>query len=404
LALPIGPIACAPLVTVSEDDFVYRAIGRIERHRIRHLGVVDASGRLVGAVTTRNLLRHRATTAIVLGDEIDTAASSAALAAAWAKLVPMGRSLTAEDVDPRQTAAVISTEVCAITARAAALAEARMATEGLGPPPVPYAVLVLGSAGRGESLLAADQDNAIVFREGQPGGPADRWFETLGRHMTATLDEAGVPLCKGGVMARNAEWRRNVAGWHATIDGWIRRQRPADLLNTDIFFDAVPVHGDLSLGEEIIAAAWTRAHASAPFVKLLSELAREGRAPFTLLGNIRTDQDGRVDLKRAGLMPIFTGARVLALRHGLRRRSTPERLTALAERGAASPAEVERVIAAHRVLLGALLGQQLVDAERGVPLSPRIELQRLDRAGRDSLKEALHSVATITDMVGEGRF
>ena len=62
--------------------------------------------------------------------------------------------------------------------------------------------------------------------------------------MSDILDAAGVPFCKGGVMAKNREWRKSVADWRATIDGWVRRQRPADLLNVDIFFDAVPVHGD----------------------------------------------------------------------------------------------------------------------------------------------------------------
>ena len=116
-------------------------------------------------------------------------------------------------------------------------------SEGLGPPPVPYAVLVLGSAGRGESQLAADQDNAIVYAQGSEGGPEDRYFEALAGHMSGILDAAGVPLCKGGVMARNRDWRKSVADWQATIDGWVRRQRPQDLLNVDIFFDAVPVHG-----------------------------------------------------------------------------------------------------------------------------------------------------------------
>ena len=70
----IDAIMKAPLQTVAEDAFLYRAIGRIERLGFRHLGVDDAAGEIVGAVTTRNLLRHRATTAIMLGDEIDSAA------------------------------------------------------------------------------------------------------------------------------------------------------------------------------------------------------------------------------------------------------------------------------------------------------------------------------------------
>ena len=46
----------------------------------------DAAAELTGAVTTRNLLRHRATTAIVLGDEIDSARSAAGLAQRGRKL------------------------------------------------------------------------------------------------------------------------------------------------------------------------------------------------------------------------------------------------------------------------------------------------------------------------------
>ena len=45
-----------------------------------------------------------------------------------------------------------------------------MLIEGHGAPPCPYAMLVLGSGGRGESLMAPDQDNAIVFAHGEPEG------------------------------------------------------------------------------------------------------------------------------------------------------------------------------------------------------------------------------------------
>ena len=75
LSAPIGTVAKAPLQTLPDDAFLYRAIGRIERLGFRHLGVTDATGEIVGAVTTRNLLGHRATTAIVLGDAIDSASA-----------------------------------------------------------------------------------------------------------------------------------------------------------------------------------------------------------------------------------------------------------------------------------------------------------------------------------------
>src|SRR5690606_39165496 len=162
MSRPIDEFASRPLHTVSQDAFVYRAIGCMDRLSIRHLGVVDRNGALVGALTTRNLLRHRAATAMMLGDQIDSAPGVPALAQAWAQLPHMAEMLLEEEVDARVVSSVISSEICAIARRAALMAEQRLAEAGRRGPPVDYALMVLGSAGRGESLLAADQDHAIV--------------------------------------------------------------------------------------------------------------------------------------------------------------------------------------------------------------------------------------------------
>lgn len=403
LAKPLAEVMSKPLHTIYEGAFLYRAIGRIERLGIRHLAVRDGSGAIIGAVTTRNLLRQRATTAIMLGDEIDSAPDTVTLGRAWAKLALMAKGLIEEDVDPRTVAAVISSEICVLTRRATQLAEAAMSSDGWGGAPCRFAVLVLGSAGRGESLLAADQDNAIVYEKGEPGGAEDLWFEELGKRLADILDAVGVPYCKGGVMAKNAQWRMSHARWKETINGWVRRQRPEDLLNVDIFFDGVPVYGDFVLGESIWLHAYDVGHRAPDFQKLLSELARQWHAPITLFGGIKVDDSGRVDLKKGGLMPMFTGARVLSIRHDVRTRSTPDRLRAVVAKGVGSAAEVEKAIEAHKLILGAMLGQQLADTEQGIPLSPRVDPERLGKIGKADLKQALSRAETVVDMVAEGR-
>lgn len=404
LTKSLAEIMSKPLQTVPEDAFVYRAIGRLDRIGFRHLGVEDTRGKIVGALTTRNLLRHRATQAIMLGDEVESATTVAGLGAAWAKLPLMARSLIAEDVDPRTISAVISSEIREITRRAAELAEAKLAADGRGPPPCTYAVLVLGSAGRGESLLAADQDNAIVYETGAEGGAEDRWFEALGIEMCQTLHEVGVPLCKGGVMARNRAWRMSLADWKATTDSWVRRQNPQDLLNIDIFYDGITAHGGVALGEAVWNHAYDRGHRAPDFLKLLTEVARQRSPAFTLFGNIRIDEKGRIDLKRAGLMPIFTCARVLSIRHDVRARSTPDRLGGVAGRGIGSEQEIDEIIEAHRTILGAILNQQLADAEDGSPLSSRVNPDRLGKIGKRRLATALGKVDAVIDLVSEGRF
>ena len=403
LAIRVGGVATTPLQTVSEHAFVYRAIGRLNRLGLRHLGVRNAQGEIIGALTPRNLLRQRATSAIMLGDEIDNAPTVADLGRAWAKLPLMANSLLEEDVEPRTIAAVISSEICVMTRRAAQMAEARMLEAGKGPPPVKYCVLVLGSGGRGESLLAADQDNAIVYETGAPGGPEDLWFEAMATHMTAILDEVGIPFCKGGVMAKNTLWRHSLQDWFTQIDGWVRRQKPEDLLNVDIFYDGIPVHGDNALGEAIWGHAYQAGSRSPDFVKLLTIHAGEGRAPFTLFGGIKTDDTGRVDIKKNGLMPIFTSARALSIRHDVRQRSTPERLRGVNALGIGSTEDVETLINAHQGILGAMLAQQLSDTEQGIPLSTRVDPERIPKKAKAALVEALKKVSLATDMANEGR-
>jgi DNA polymerase-3 subunit epsilon/CBS domain-containing protein len=397
----VGSIAKAPLLGVEESDFVFRAIGRMERLGIRHLAVRRGS-EVVGALTPRNLLRNRATQSIVIGDAIAGAETASELASCWAETPRMARALLAETVSARLIANVLSADICGLTQRAAELAEHAMRTAGRGAAPAAYCVLVLGSAGRGESLLAADQDNAIVFEAGEPGGDADRWFAEMAGHMNEILDQAGIPLCKGGVMARNDAWRRSRHGWDELVTSWVRRQKPEDLLNVDIFFDAVAVHGNGQMADDLLARAGERARHSPDFLMMLTELARQWRAPFTLLGGFQK-VNGRVDCKKSGLMPIFTGARVLALRHGVAARSTQERLKGVQERGAASPDAIARILEAQEVLMRHVLQQQIIDGARGVKLSPNVDVDRLGKEERRELKDALQAVREIVDLVSEGR-
>ena len=114
------------------DAFVYRAIGRMNRLKTRHLGVIDESGSMVGALSARDLLRLRASEAISLGDEIDDAADAQALALAWAKLPQVSESLRAESLSGRDIAEVISRELGALTRQATVIAERIMRERGEG--------------------------------------------------------------------------------------------------------------------------------------------------------------------------------------------------------------------------------------------------------------------------------
>jgi len=397
LAMPVEQLMSKPLEAIPADAFVYRAIGRMSRLKVRHLGVVDEEGGVIGALSARDLLRLRASEAVTLGDEIDAAQDVHALAAAWAKLPQVAASLLAEDVSARDVAAVISRELGALTRQAAIIAEARMRSAGAGGPACPYAVAVLGSAGRGESLLAMDQDNALVFAEGAPDGPADKWFAQLGAHIADILHEVGVPYCQGGVMAKNPQWRGSLATWRERVGDWIGRSNPQDLLSVDIFFDMRPVHGDGRLCTELWSGAFDAARGQVGFAKLLGEAAGAVESGLGLFGRFKTDR-GRIDLKKAGLFGIVTAARVLAIRHHVVERSTPARLAGIEALGLGAESDLGALIEAQATFLDLLLAQQIVDIESGMAPTNAVAVKRLSARDRDRLRVALEAVRHVDDL------
>jgi DNA polymerase-3 subunit epsilon/CBS domain-containing protein len=378
----------APVQGVARGELLYRALARMDQAGFRHLCVLADDGRALGMLSQRDLLRHRARGASMLGVALDEAQDGAGLAAAYGGVPRIAEALLAEGVTAVDVARVISDALRNATARAAHIALGR-----LGPAPARWCLFVLGSAGRAESLLAADQDHALVH----DGTPADdAWFAGLGEAIASLLDEAGIPKCKGGVMAANPQWRGNLADWHARIEGWLRRARPQDLLDVDIFFDLLPVAGETALAQTLYADALAAAASAPAFLALMTHSVSEMSPSLGAFGGLRT-RNGRVDLKRGALLPLVGVARVLALGLGSDERSTPGRLHAALAAGRMAPGDAARLVELHASLLDLVLRQQLADLDEGVRPSARVATGPLGRRRRLMLARDLRA---LRDMLG----
>ena len=116
-----------------------------------------------------------------------------------------------------------------------------------------------------------------------------------------------------------------------------------------------------------------------------------------MLGGIRTE-NGRIDLKRAGLFGIVTLARVLAIRHRLLERSTPARLAAAKALGR-SEDDLTALTAAQADFLDLILSQQLVDIANGLPPSNKVEVKRLSRERRARLRASLGVPSAVSKIL-----
>lgn len=393
---PVGDYLTRPVAFVRENAFVYMALGRMDRMNIRHLAAIDDRERVVGLVTARGLLKLRAAETLKIGDAIRVAEDAAGLAIAREQLPVLVDNLFAEGLSAVQVAAVISSVYADMTRRAAQVAAAALeADPAFGPAPARWAVLVLGSGGRGESLLAPDQDNAIVH-----AGTADDdpWFAEVGQRMTTLLDAAGLPFCKGGVMASNRLWRRSLTEWQADLDRWVARPEPENLLRVDIFFDFVPVFGDADLAARLREDAMARASSSPLFLRMMAAQLDDIHPPLGLFGRLRTE-NGRVDLKRGGLFPLVAGARVMALHQAIPATGTGERLSILLERGILPEADIQPLLAAQEGLARVILRQQVDDLKAGREPGTRVDPKRFSPAERQQVVTAVKQCNRLKQMM-----
>ncbi len=107
-----------------------------------------------------------------------------------------------------------------------------------------FAFIVLGSEGRREQTLTTDQDNAIIYADDLSVDEVAK-IEAFSVVLIDALIEIGVPACPGGIMAKNAFWRRSFSEWEEILKRWLTNPLPENILNGSMFFDLRTIYGDL---------------------------------------------------------------------------------------------------------------------------------------------------------------
>ncbi len=392
----VSELMTTPVAGMDGEEMLYRGLARMDRMGIRHLCVSDHQGLAVGVVSQRDLLHHRARAEMVIDDALEHAADTTELALAFSRIPQAAEGLVSEGLGGVDVARVVSRELRAVTGRAAELAIEHLENAGRGGPPAPWCLFVLGSGGRGESLLSADQDNALIH----DGAEADDgWFAKFGALVADFLDEAGLPRCTGGVMAANPHWRGTQAAWRERAENWVQRARPEDLLNVDIFFDLRPAAGDYALANHLHKMAVETASRSRPFLNLMAQSVEQVAPRFRMFGR-PVLKDGRRNLKRDGLLPTVSLARSMALRVGSTARATPERIADAVNAELIGERDGASLIDIHGQLLTYILRQQLTDIHQGVRPSSGVAPKLLSRAERKRLNAGLKNLESI---VGDAR-
>jgi signal-transduction protein with cAMP-binding, CBS, and nucleotidyltransferase domain len=349
---------------VHEHDRLYRALAEMRRGRRNCLPVVDAAGRPIGLIRLEAVL---GSTFAELLSELDPAVmtnSRPPSADARAAETSLAAALLAAGEPAMEVIALVNALNDDVTVAILCQALASMAETGWGEPPVSFAALVMGSAGRGESLLHPDQDNGFILADhtGSEQESVERFFVELAQRFTRGLEQAGFPLCEGDVMATNPLWRKPLAQWQAQVTGWVRGRGNQQIMFTDIFFDFRVIFGSPELATALRRHVTTSARDNLPFLAQISWLQHDLASSVDLFGQLIA-KDGlerdAIDLKLRATKPLVEIVRLLALKNGVEATGTLARLTALAEAGILADEDAGRLSEDVTFLLELLLRHQI---------------------------------------------
>jgi signal-transduction protein with cAMP-binding, CBS, and nucleotidyltransferase domain len=396
--LPIETVMSSPVSSISANDYLYHAIARMRRHELRHLPVVDEQGKVVGMLRLYQAMAVAAAPMMGHIERLSHDDDLEGMKATKDAQVRVALELMDDALPAPEIQAFLSRINNDIYRGVVRMCLSEMKESGLGGPPVPFDVVVMGSGGRGESFLRPDQDNGFVIRDYRPAehDRIDGWFIELAVRVTDALAEVGFEYCHGNVMAINPVWRKTLSEWRAQTRAWMGKSQGLSLRFCDIFFDFDCVFGSgaltRSLREHITALA-PHPH----FLRELFKVDEEHGVALGLFDRLKRDplpgpNRGKLNLKLTGTLPLVGAVRIMALRERVQATGTLGRIAGLHARGVLDQDEQDYLAGAFRLISALLLRQQLEDYRDGRQPGNHVPPEALSRREKDMLVDGFKAI------------
>ncbi|WP_282605482.1 DUF294 nucleotidyltransferase-like domain-containing protein [Pelagibius sp. Alg239-R121] len=407
LETPVSQVMNGDIGFLTARNSLFEAMLMMLKRNLSHVLVRAGNDRtLVGVVSDTEIARSHGYNPLLLLNQITQATDFEALAElrreANRQLLQLyRRGVRAQDLITINT--LINDN---LTGHALDLCEVELA-EHRPDADFDWAWLSMGSEGRGEMSLKTDQDNAVVYRASKADLPAvDAWLSRWAGHVNQALDQIGLSLCEGGMMAGNPLWRHALESWPAQFDDWLARSEANQIMQVAAACDLRAVHGDLSLEEPVKQSLITALGKNPRFLQHMARGVISLRPPLgKVFGRIRTfkTEDGRkINIKRRGLQPITDFARVLSLRRGYTESSnTFDRLAFLLEAEPKLKSTLQDALDAYRHLNDIRLGQHLYDVSVGVAPTNWVSVDKLSDTQHEMLKAAFRAIESIQAVLAQ---
>jgi len=397
LKTPIGQVMSTDMVVLDENAYVYEAMLAMLRFNIHHLPVLKKK-KPIGIIELSDIVRYESQSSLFLVREIFAQQNVDGLAE-YAKFVPDAFvRMVNEDANSHMIGSAMAVVGRSFKQRLLELAE-----ESLGPPPVPYCFLALGSMARDEQMLVTDQDNAIILDDSYDAALHGEYFTALTQFVCDGLNTCGYTYCNGDIMATNPKWQLTLSQWKRVFSQWIENPDPEALLHCSIFFDLEGVWGKEQWATELRRHIAVQAKDNRKFLAALARNALLRTPPLGFFKAFVMEKDGRhnnsINLKRRGTAPLTDVIRVHALAIGSRARNSFERLDDIIAAKLLPEGSAQDLSDALEYLSIVRVKHQAKDVLQKVAPDNNIEPDNLSRFERRNLKEAFQVVSAAQNFL-----
>lgn len=325
---PISEIMSTGIRTTKSTAFIFEAMLTMLHNNVHHLPVVD-DDTVRGVISLSDIIKHESQNSLYLVSNIYHQNDVKGLKRLSKDVPDTFVRMVNQDANSHMIGSAMAGIGRSFSQRLLELGE-----EKLGPPPVPYCFMALGSMARDEQLVVTDQDNAMVLDDSFNPAEHDEYFKALAKFVSDGLAECGYTYCTGDIMATNDKWRKPLRVWKEYFADWIDNPKAEALLNCNIFFDLEGIHGQTSFTDELQSFVADRASKNPRFLAMMARNALGRTPPLGFFRKFVMEEDGKhnktFNLKRRGTAPMSDLIRIHALACGSRAQNTFNRLKAIA--------------------------------------------------------------------------